>query len=181
MRADRIGHRPKPRARTLTLDAGFFVGIGLVAALAWWVRGDVPPGLAGEPDLTPFQGTPLLVVYGAPGCVECERQWRTLEPTLPEGLRVLHLAARAAIDDPRPANEETVRQWAATLGASAGDVLPAHLPQRALPAVVLRSERGRWRFERGGSLGEDGMADLRRAFAREGLADGSRLEEPAAP
>ena len=171
MRGARSDQRPRPRVRRITLDRGFFVGMGLVAMLAWWARGDEPPGLAGEPDFSPYRGTPLLVVYGAPGCVACERQWRALEPTLPDGLRVIHLAARAAIDDPRPATAETASEWAETLQLGSDEVLPAHLPQRALPALILRNANGRWRFERSGVLDAEGDAALRRALALEGLGD----------
>lgn len=169
MRGTRSDQRPRPRVRRITLDRGFFVGIGLVALLAWWARGDEPPGLSGEPDFRPYRGTPLLVVYGAPGCVACERQWRALQPTLPEGLGVIHLAARAAIDDPRPATAETVREWAETLQLAENAVLPAHLPQRTLPALILRNAHGRWRFERSGVLDAEGDAALRRALALEGF------------
>lgn len=156
----------------LTLDRGFFVGLGLVAALAWWVHGDAPPGLPGEPDLSPFHGAPLLVVYGAPGCEACARQWRDLAPRLPPDLRVLHLAARAAIDDPRPADDGTARRWAATLQVADAAVLPAHLPTRALPAVLLRSARGRWRYEYAGVLDAEAHDRLARAIALESPSSG---------
>ena len=71
MRASRIGERPQPRQRTLVLDWSFGLGLAMVAVLAWWVHGDEPPGLRGEPDLRPFRGEPLLLVYGAPGCATC--------------------------------------------------------------------------------------------------------------
>jgi hypothetical protein len=165
----RSDQRPKPRARVLTLDRGFLVGMGLVVALAWWVHGDEPPGLPGEPDLGPYRGAPLLVVYGAPGCMACETQWRALAPTLPAGLQVLHLAAREAVDDARPATAETARRWASTLQVADAAVLPAALPNRALPSLVLRSARGRWRFEQVGALDAKSRERLQQALAFEGL------------
>ncbi len=170
MRARRVDHRPKPRQRMLTLDRGFLVGIGLVVVLAWWLRGDEPPGLAGEPDLRSFRGAPLLLVYGAPGCSVCERQWRELQPTLPLGLQVLHLAARAGDGDPRPATPEVAQRWARTLQLPTSEVLPAHLPTRRLPALLLRNERGRWRFEHTGRLDAEARQALLRAFEQEGLS-----------
>ncbi len=154
----------------LTLDRGFLVGMGLVVALAWWVRGGEPPGLPGEPDLRPYRGAALLVVYGAPGCASCETQWRALAPTLPADLQVVHLAAREAVDDARPATADTARRWAATLQVADSAVLPAHLPQRPLPSLLLRSARGRWRFEHSGELDANAREQLQQALARDGLA-----------
>lgn len=151
----------------LTIDRGFFVGMGLVVLLAWWVRGDAPPGLAGEPDLSPFHGAPLLIVYGAPGCEACITQWRELSQELPAGLGVLHLAARSAIDDARPADAATARRWAEALAVPDASVLPADLPARPLPAMVLRSAGGRWRFEQNGVLDAEARARLQRALAME--------------
>lgn len=161
--------RPRPRVRAPKLDAAFVVGLVLLAALAWWLKGDAPPGLPGEPDLSPHHGAPLLVVYGAPGCAACLAQWRALEHTLPSGLGVLHLAARASKTDTRAADADTARRWAASLGVAPAAVRPAHLPQRTLPALVLRDARGRWRFEHVGPLDDAAKARLDRALRSEGL------------
>ena len=176
MSAAQHDYRPKPRQRFLILDRGFFVGIGLVVALAWWIRGDDPPGLPGEPELSAFQGKPLLVVYGAPGCIACDLQWRALAPTLPEDLQVVHLAARASMEDPRPATPDTVQLWAETLRIPASDVLPAHLPTRPLPALLLRNEHGRWRFEHTGQLDAGAWRGLQRALTIEGFGTASTPE-----
>ena len=166
MRASRIGERPRPRKRTLTLNAGFFVGVGLVLALAWWVHGDEPPGLRGEPDFSPLRGQPFLVVYGAPSCEPCVAQWRELRPTLPGGLRVVHLLPREA--DGPVAGEAALAAWAARLGVPAASVLPADLTRATLPAVVLRDERARWRFEHAGPWNAEARARLERALRLEG-------------
>ncbi|HAI58519.1 MAG TPA: hypothetical protein DCM32_01390 [Xanthomonadaceae bacterium] len=151
------------------LDAAFLLGVVLMLGLAWWLKGDPPPGLPGEPDLSPYQGAPLLLVYGAPGCAACLVQWRTLEHSLPADLRVLHLAARASKTDTRPADADTARRWAASLGVAPAAVLPADLPQRTLPALVLRDVRGRWRFEHAGALDDAARTRLDRALRSEGV------------
>ena len=181
MRASRIGERPSPRKRTLTLDAGFFVGLALVGLLAWWVHGDEPPGLPGEPDLRPYRGTPLLLVYGAPGCEACVANWPSLRDDLPRGLRVMHLVARQSDADRRPATAETARRWAAVLGVRGTEVLPAALPTRRLPAFVLRDDRGRWRLEHSGPYDAPARERLRRALALEGLGREAPPGVPAAP
>jgi len=167
MRASRIGERPKPRKRTLTLNAGFFVGMGLVVALAWWVHGDEPPGLRGEPDFAPLGGAPFLVVYGAPSCDACVAQWRSLRPTLPAGLRVVHLLTR---EGGGPVADVAAREaWARRLAVSTDAVLPADLVRATLPAVVLRDERARWRFEHAGPWTAEAQARLERALRLEGV------------
>lgn len=181
MRASRMGDRPKPRPRVLTLDRAFFAGVALVVGLAFWVHGDEPPGLPGEPNLRPYRGAPVLVVYGAPGCATCVRQWQALAPALPEGLTVIHLVARQADDDPRPADAAAARRWAAALGVAPEAVLPAALPKRQLPAVLLRNDRSRWRFEHVGALDARSLAGLQRAIAREGLSPADRDDSNASP
>ncbi len=166
MRASRIGERPKPRKRTLTLNAGFFVGVGLVLALAWWVHGDEPPGLRGEPDFSPLRGAPFLVVYGASSCEACVAQWRALRPSLPRDLRVVHLLTREA--DGPVADDAALAAWAARLRVPPTDVLPADLTRTTLPAVVLRNERARWRFEHAGPWNAEARARLDRALRLEG-------------
>lgn len=166
MRASRIGDRPRPRKRELTLNAAFFVGMGLVMALAWWVHGDEPPGLRGEPDFSPLRGQPFLVVYGAPSCEACVAQWRSLRPTLPAGLRVVHLLTRDA--DGPVADTEARLAWASRLDVPADAVLPADLVRGTLPAVVLRDARARWRFEHAGPWDRDARARLDRALRLEG-------------
>lgn len=165
MRASRIGERPRPRKRELTLNAAFFVGIGLVMALAWWVHGDEPPGLRGEPDFSPLRGEPFLVVYGAAGCESCVDEWRALRPTLPRDLRVVHLLTREA--DGPAADAEARLAWASRLEVSADAVLPADLVRATLPAVVLRDARARWRFEHAGPWNADAQARLERALRLE--------------
>ena len=173
MRASRIGERPRPRKRTLTLNAGFFVGVGLVLALAWWVHGDEPPGLRGEPDFSPLRGQPFLVVYGAPSCEPCVAQWRELRPTLPGGLRVVHLLTREGAGP--VADAAALDDWAARLRVPRAAVLPADLTRSTLPAVVLRNERARWRFEHAGPWNAEARARLDRALRLEGALP------PAAP
>ena len=167
MRASRIGERPRPRKRTLTLNAAFFVGMGLVVALAWWVHGDEPPGLRGEPDFSPWRGAPFLVEYGAPSCDACVAQWRTLQPTLPGDLRVVHLLTRDA--NGSVADAAALEDWAARLRVPRASVLPADLTRSTLPAVVLRNGRARWRFEHAGPWDADARARFERAL---------RLERP---
>jgi len=166
MRASRIGERPKPRQRTLTLNAGFFVGVSLVVALAWWVHGDEPPGLRGEPDFSPLRGEPFLVLYGAPSCEACVLQWQALRPTLPTSLRVVHLLAREGAG---PVADTAAREaWAARLAVPVDTVLPADLVRATLPAVVLRDERARWRFEHAGPWDAAARARFERALRLEG-------------
>lgn len=166
----RPSERPRARVRRPRLDAAFLVGLALLVGLAVWLKGEPPPGLPGEPDLAAHRGAPLLVVYGAPGCAACLVQWRGLEAALPQGLGVLHLAARASKTDVRAADADTARRWAASLGVPPGAVQPANLPTRTLPALVLRDARGRWRFEHGGPLDAEARARLDRALRAEGLA-----------
>lgn len=169
MRASRIGERPTPRRRTLTLNAGFFVGVGLVVALAWWVHGDEPPGLRGEPDFSPLRGAPFLVVYGAPSCAACVAEWPALRESLPRDLRVVHLLTR---DAHGPLPDAAAREaWASRLAVPRDAVLPADLVRQRLPAVVLRDARGRWRFEHSGPLDADARARLDRALRLEGVPD----------
>lgn len=173
MRASRIGERPKPRSRTLTLNAGFFVGVGLVLALAWWVHGDEPPGLRGEPDFSPLRGQPFLVVYGALACDACVAQWRALRPTLPDGLRVVHLLTREGTGP--VADEAALDAWAQRLAVPVDTVLPADLTRTTLPAVVLRDQRARWRFEHAGPWTAEARARLDRALRLE------QAQPPASP
>jgi hypothetical protein len=173
MRASRIGERPKPRQRTLTLNAGFFVGVGLVLALAWWVHGDEPPGLRGEPDFSPLRGQPFLVVYGAPSCSTCIEEWKALRPTLPSGLRVVHLLTREGTGP--VADSAALDDWSARLRVPRAAVLPADLTRSTLPAVVLRDERARWRFEHAGPWNAEARTRLERALRLEGALP------PAAP
>lgn len=171
MRASRIGERPKPRARTLTLNASFFIGVGLVVALAWWVHGDEPPGLRGEPDFAPLRGQPFLVVYGAPSCEPCVRQWQALRLTLPGGLRVVHLLTRDASGP--AASPAALDDWARRLDVPRATVLPSDLVRRTLPVVVLRDERARWRFEQVGPFDAAARARFERALRFEGLGTAS--------
>jgi hypothetical protein len=167
VRADRVGERPQPRKRTLTLNAGFFVGVGLVMALAWWIHGDAPPGLRGEPDFTSLRGQPFLVVYGAPSCQPCVDAWPALRERLPKGLRVVHLLTR---DAGGPLPDATMQAaWAARLGVPRESVLPADLVRQRLPAVVLRDARARWRFEHGGAWTDEAGTRLDHALRLEGV------------
>lgn len=179
MRASRIGERPRPRRRTLTLNVGFFVGMGLVLALAWWIHGDEPPGLRGEPDFSPLRGDPFLVVYGAPSCDACVDAWPALRDSLPEGLRVVHLLMRDAGPAGGPAgplaDAQALRAWARRLDVPGDAVLPADAVRRTLPTVVLRDARARWRFEHAGTLDAAAQQRLQRALRLEGVAtDASR-------
>lgn len=158
---------PAPKRRMLTIDAGFVVGLVLVGLLAWWVRGDAPPGLRGEPDFSPLHGAPFLVVYGAPSCAACPAEWAALRRTLPTGLRVVHLRVREA-DGPAP-DADDARAWAEALGVATADVAPADLVRQRLPAVVLRNERARWRFEHTGPMDAKGREGLQRALRMEGI------------
>ncbi len=184
MRASRIGERPRPRKRTLTLNAGFFVGVGLVLALAWWVHGDEPPGLRGEPDFAPLRGQPFLVVYGAPSCDACVAAWPELRERLPAGLRVVHLLTRDAGPSGGPpgplADARALQAWARRLDVAGDAVLAADLVRARLPAVVLRDERARWRFEQSGRMDDAAHQRLRRALRLEGVGpdDASRAAPP---
>lgn len=173
MRASRTGERPRPRPRTLTLNAGFFVGVGLVLALAWWIHGDEPPGLRGEPDFAPLRGAPFLIVYGAPSCEPCVESWPALRAELPPGLRVVHLLTRDAPgpgEAPGPlADEAALQRWAQQLNVPRESVLPADLVRTTLPALVLRDERARWRFEHAGPLDAAARQRLERALRFEGI------------
>lgn len=165
MGASRIDDRPRPRKRELTLNAAFFVGIGLVMALAWWVHGDDPPGLRGEPDFSPLRGQSFLVVYGAPSCDACVAQWQALQRTLPRDLHVVHLLTR---DPSGPlATPEDLDRWASRLGVPRAAVLPGDLVRATLPAVVLRDGRARWRFEHAGPWDAEAQARFERALRLE--------------
>jgi hypothetical protein len=50
----------------------------------------------------------------------------------------------------------------------AASVLPADLTRATLPAVVLRDERARWRFEHAGPWNAEARARLERALRLEG-------------
>lgn len=159
----------------------FLFGVATAAAVWWALNGDAPPGLPGEPDLRPYEGAPLLVVYGAPWCRDCAAEWRALEPTLPDGLTVLHLATSTERGRGHPATEATVQAWAATLGVPEASVRPADLTHKHLPALLLRDATGRWRFEHTGRLDRASRAALARALAHEGLDASPSPSVPSPP
>jgi hypothetical protein len=152
-----------PRPRMLRIDRGFVVGLLLVGVAFFWLKGESPPGFPGEPDLTRYRGAPLLVVYGAPWCRDCEPEWRRLRTRLPESLAVVHLVTSTEAGYGHPADAATAAAWAARLGVAAEQVLPADLTAMALPAVSLRDHRGRERLRLAGRIDPDRLlAEWRR-------------------
>jgi hypothetical protein len=85
---------------------------------------------------------------------------------LPRDLRVVHLLTREGAG---PVADAGARQaWAARLGVPGASVLPADLTRATLPAVVLRDERARWRFEHAGPWNAEARSRLERALRLEG-------------
>lgn len=149
-RHDDAGITGLPRPRMLRIDRGFVVGLLLVGLGFLWLKGDAPPGFPGEPDLARYRGAPLLVVYGAPWCRDCEAEWQRLEAVLPEGLAVVHLVTSTEAGYGHPATAETAAAWAARLGVPPEQVLPADLTAMPLPALSLRDGSGRERLRLSG-------------------------------
>lgn len=171
-----------PRPRLLRIDRGFVVGLLLVGLGFLWLKGGAPPGFPGEPDLARYRGAPLLVVYGAPWCRDCEAEWRRLEAALPEGLAVVHLVTSTEAGYGHPATAESAAAWATRLGVPAEQVLPADLTTMALPALSLRDAGGRERLRLSGRADLERLrAEWRRLAPPSASAEGLGLNAPAPP
>jgi thiol-disulfide isomerase/thioredoxin len=187
-----MGRSTEPRMRrTLVLDRGFLVGMSLLLLLGWWVHSDTPAewtppeaapyrGAANVQRVTAngeftalasFRGAPVLVVYGAPWCSDCELQVAEVAQAAPKDLRVVHVVTSAPAGYGHPATRGDAAYWARRFELAPEQVLAADLTAMRLPALMLFDAQGGLLFEHTGLM--DSGA-LRRALS-------DRVADPPTP